>query len=179
MLFKVALLLICAVCGALATSYKDGEAVTLYVNKIGPFYNPQETYHYYELPVCRPEKIEHKSLSLAEILNGDRMAISTYKINFLRAAEDQTLCSFELKHDELEHMIEAIEELYYFEFVLDGIPMRGFLGRFEEEGIFPHIHQVSMFHCRLPEFSHLIAVSIVYFIDSYDMGIGPLSSEIS
>lgn len=37
--------------------YKQGENVTLYVNKVGPYHNPQETYHYYTLPVCRPEKV--------------------------------------------------------------------------------------------------------------------------
>ena len=31
--------------------------VPLYVNKVGPYFNPQETYHYYSLPVCRPEKV--------------------------------------------------------------------------------------------------------------------------
>jgi len=31
--------------------------VDVYVNKVGPFYNPHETYHYYQLPVCRPEKV--------------------------------------------------------------------------------------------------------------------------
>ena len=45
-------------------SYHDGEKVMLYVNKVGPYFNPQETYHYYQLPVCRPDKIEHRSLSL-------------------------------------------------------------------------------------------------------------------
>lgn len=31
--------------------------VPLYVNKVGPYFNPQETYHYYSLPVCRPAKV--------------------------------------------------------------------------------------------------------------------------
>ena len=31
--------------------------VPLYVNKVGPYFNPQETYHYYSLPVCRPDKV--------------------------------------------------------------------------------------------------------------------------
>src|SRR6218665_3932112 len=31
--------------------------VEVYVNKVGPFFNPHETYHYYKLPVCRPEKV--------------------------------------------------------------------------------------------------------------------------
>ena len=31
--------------------------VLLYVNKVGPYFNPHETYHYYQLPVCRPKKV--------------------------------------------------------------------------------------------------------------------------
>ena len=29
--------------------------MTLWVNKMGPFNNPQETYNYYELPFCKVE----------------------------------------------------------------------------------------------------------------------------
>ena len=32
--------------------------VIVYVNKVGPYSNPQETYHYYSLPVCRPSKVK-------------------------------------------------------------------------------------------------------------------------
>lgn len=39
------------------TSYKQGDPVMLYVNKVGPYHNPQETYHYYTLPVCRPKEV--------------------------------------------------------------------------------------------------------------------------
>lgn len=44
--------------------YKQGDNVTLYVNKVGPYHNPQETYHYYTLPVCRPEKVSLCLVSL-------------------------------------------------------------------------------------------------------------------
>lgn len=44
------------------TGYKQGDNVTLYVNKVGPYHNPQETYHYYTLPVCRPEKVSVASV---------------------------------------------------------------------------------------------------------------------
>lgn len=40
-----------------AVSYKQGDPVILYVNKVGPYHNPQETYHYYTLPVCRPKEV--------------------------------------------------------------------------------------------------------------------------
>ena len=55
--------------------YRDGEKVMLYVNKVGPYFNPQETYHYYQLPVCRPEKIEHRSLSLGVNWNTEGWAV--------------------------------------------------------------------------------------------------------
>lgn len=50
-----------------AVGYKQGDNVTLYVNKVGPYHNPQETYHYYTLPVCRPEKVSLCSVSLSVI----------------------------------------------------------------------------------------------------------------
>ena len=31
--------------------------VEVFVNKVGPYFNPHETYHYYQLPVCRPDKV--------------------------------------------------------------------------------------------------------------------------
>ena len=33
-------------------TYKDGEEAILWVNKVGPYHNPQETYLYYSLPFC-------------------------------------------------------------------------------------------------------------------------------
>lgn len=32
--------------------------VALFVNKVGPYFNPHETYHYYSLPVCAPKKVK-------------------------------------------------------------------------------------------------------------------------
>uniref|UniRef100_A0ABM0MUD4 Transmembrane 9 superfamily member n=1 Tax=Saccoglossus kowalevskii TaxID=10224 RepID=A0ABM0MUD4_SACKO len=101
-----------------AEQYKDGDPVPLYVNKVGPYFNPHETYHYYQLPVCRPEKVEHRSLTLGEILDGDRMAVSMYDIKFKEDVTDGKLCTVELKEEDIEQLREAIEDLYYFEFIL-------------------------------------------------------------
>lgn len=78
------------------THYKPGDPVILYVNKVGPYHNPQETHHYYQLPVCCPEKIRHKSLSLGEVLDGDRMAESLYEIRFRENVEKRILCHMQL-----------------------------------------------------------------------------------
>ena len=29
----------------------------MYVNKVGPYFNKHETYHFYGLPVCRPKEV--------------------------------------------------------------------------------------------------------------------------
>lgn len=125
-----------------AVKYKQGEKVVLYVNKVGPYFNPHETYHYYQLPVCRPKKIEHKSLTLGEVLDGDRMAVSLYEINFKQDADKKELCKVTFKENDLQLLRDAIEDLYYFEFVIDEIPVRGFIGHLEEGGFLPHNHKI-------------------------------------
>lgn len=124
--------------------YQQGETVILYVNKVGPYHNPQETYLYYSLPVCAPREIVHRTLSLGELLDGDRMIKSTYQIRFRENAEKQTLCELKLSVNEVEKLHQAVEELYYFEFVLEDIPIRGFVGYMEETGFLPHSHKVGL-----------------------------------
>ncbi|XP_066578935.1 transmembrane 9 superfamily member 1 isoform X2 [Amia ocellicauda] len=130
--------------GSGGATYRTGDPVTLYVNKVGPYHNPQETYHYYTLPVCRPKEVHHKSLSLGEVLDGDRMAESLYEIHFRQNTERRTLCQLTLTDTEVEQLREAVEELYYFEFVLDEIPIWGFVGYMEESGFLPHSHKVGL-----------------------------------
>ncbi|XP_068737553.1 transmembrane 9 superfamily member 1-like isoform X1 [Montipora capricornis] len=125
-----------------AAKYSDGEKVPLYVNKVGPYFNPQETYHYYSLPVCRPEKVEHRSLTLGEVLDGDRMAVAMHEVKFKESVHSKKLCTVALKENDVEQLKEAIEDLYYFEFVLDDLPLRGFIGHLEEGGFLPHTHKV-------------------------------------
>lgn len=43
---------------------------------------------------------------------------------------------------QVDELREAIEELFYFEFVLDDIPIWGFVGYIEESGFLPHSHKV-------------------------------------
>ena len=63
--------------------YQDGEAVTLWVNKVGPYNNPQETYNYYSLPFCRPKgNPGHKWGGLGEVLGGNELIDSQIEIKF-------------------------------------------------------------------------------------------------
>ncbi|XP_077518018.1 transmembrane 9 superfamily member 1-like [Amblyomma americanum] len=139
--YVVTLFCVCAGL-VIAGAYNDGDQVMLYVNKVGPYFNPHETYHYYQLPVCRPDKIVHRSLTLGEILDGDRMAESMYKIHFKVPTEKKVLCTVNLSAEEFKKLKEAIEDLYYFEFVLDGLRLWGFIGQLEEGSLIPHKHKL-------------------------------------
>ncbi len=115
------------------------------MNKVGPFWNPQETYHFYTLPICRPDKIEHRSLTLGEVLDGDRMARSMYRIQFKKNSDNSNLCTASLTQKDINMLAAAIEDFYYFEYVADDIPMRGFVGKFEEENLIPHVHHMYIY----------------------------------
>eukprot|EP00052_Salpingoeca_macrocollata_P016687 m.134589 g.134589 ORF g.134589 m.134589 type:complete len:587 (+) comp20140_c0_seq1:145-1905(+) len=121
--------------------FKEGEEVPMYVNKVGPYFNTHETYHYYSLPVCHPDKIVHRSLTLGEVLDGDRMAEALYKIHFKKDATNTLLCEVDLTNEDVEQLHSAIEDLYYFEFIIDDMPVRGFVGQLEER-VLPHSHRV-------------------------------------
>ena len=71
------------------------------------------------------------------------MAHSMYNLEFKRDANEVELCKATIKSAEIKQLQDAIEDLYYFEFVLDDLPIRGFIGHFEEGGIAPlHQHKV-------------------------------------
>lgn len=129
---------------SLVASYNDNEKIPVYVNKVGPYYNPHETYHYYSLPVCRPEKVEHRSLTLGEVLKGDRMAVAMYDIKFKDSVKGASLCTQNLNEVDVQKLRHAIEELYFFEFLLDDLPVRGFIGHLEEGGFLPHKHKIHL-----------------------------------
>lgn len=61
--------------------------------------------------------MEHRSLTLGEVLDGDRMAVSMYNISFKESFERKTLCTNDLDEPNLMRLRHAIEDLYYFEFV--------------------------------------------------------------
>ncbi|XP_071958712.1 transmembrane 9 superfamily member 1-like [Antedon mediterranea] len=70
------------------------------------------------------------------------MAISMYNLKFKENSENNDLCSLSLKEKDVETLRESIEDLYYFEFVLDDLPVRGFIGHLEEGGFIPHTHKI-------------------------------------
>ena len=84
-------------------------------------------------------------MTLGEVLDGDRMARSLYAIQFKKDVADMQLCTAQLQQKDIELLMSAIEDFYYFEFVTDEIPMRGFIGKFEETNLIPHVHHMYIY----------------------------------
>ncbi len=62
---------------------EKNQTIRVTVAEISPYSNPSETYRYYMLPYCQPEKIIEEWQSLGEDLSGDRTMNSLYTFQFL------------------------------------------------------------------------------------------------
>ena len=89
-----------------AASFKQGDSVSMYANKVGPFNNPSETYQFYTLPFCEAEKQKYKLEYLGEVLEGDRLVNTPFDLSFLEDREDEKLCVKQLTCHQLSHLLQ-------------------------------------------------------------------------
>jgi transmembrane 9 superfamily protein 3 len=109
--------------------YDDGEEVVLWVNKVGPFRNPQETYMFYSLPYCTPEEqVESGFEGLGEALQGYELRKSPMKIYFKRDVEKTLICSQELGIEEAKKFSHAVANQYWYQLFMDDLPIWGMVG---------------------------------------------------
>ncbi|CAL5358458.1 unnamed protein product [Camellia sinensis] len=114
--------------------YQPDDPVTLWVNKVGPYNNPQETYNYYSLPFCHPiGEMAHKWGGLGEVLGGNELIDSQIDIKFQKNMEKTTICDLELDEAKVKQFKDAIESSYWFEFFMGmlrtyDLPLWGFVG---------------------------------------------------
>ncbi|CAI0375323.1 unnamed protein product [Linum tenue] len=130
-LFLCALLLISPLVLASESDhkYQPDDPVTLWVNKVGPYNNPQETYNYYSLPFCRPAgNSAHKWGGLGEVLGGNELIDSLLDIKFQKNVDKGSICQLDLDEAKVRQFKDAIENSYWFEFFMDDLPLWGFVG---------------------------------------------------
>jgi len=134
--------------------YKLQDPVPFYVNKIGPYSNPSETYPYYSLPFCRPaeKKIQHRHYDIGEALDGDTFSASLYDLRFGVPVPWRELCTVHLNKAEIKNLKKAIEKFYYFEMLYDDLPIYGFIGTVDFSSgtpryfLFKHLHFSIMYN---------------------------------
>jgi len=113
--------------------YEPEDEVPFFVNKIGPYSNPTETYEFYSLPFCRPQTIAVHHHSIGEDLTGDHKVSSLYDIRFKVPIYFSRLCTQPATVEGVKEFRDAIDKFYYFEMIYDGIPLRGFIGTIDTE----------------------------------------------
>jgi len=122
---------ILALASAQSAKYSKGDHVPLFANKVGPFANPSEQYEYYTLPFCAPKTEIRKNQHLGEVLAGDRMMETLFKLPFLDSFAHKRVCSYHLRPKDIQRFQDAIDQDYYFEFIYDDLPVWGFIGEKE------------------------------------------------
>nr|CCA19624.1 endomembrane protein 70like protein putative [Albugo laibachii Nc14]CCA22874.1 endomembrane protein 70like protein putative [Albugo laibachii Nc14] len=113
-------------------SYRIGDNVVIWVNKIGPYNNPQETYTYNSLPFCKPlgmEEPEAHALGIGEILEGNELFNSGQITRFAIDTEKTTLCSQILSDADALKFAAAVDEHYWYQLSVDDLPVWGLVGK--------------------------------------------------
>ncbi|OAY68593.1 Transmembrane 9 superfamily member 3 [Ananas comosus] len=131
-------ILLCSMIVTVASSavnhrYLAGDPVPFYANKVGPYHNPSETYRYFDLPFCSPERAKDKFEALGEVLNGDRLVDSPYKVDFHVDVESKSVCRKKLTKEDVAKFRNAVSNDYYFQMYFDDLPVWGFIGKVDKD----------------------------------------------
>ncbi|KAJ2780404.1 hypothetical protein H4R18_003485 [Coemansia javaensis] len=105
-----------------AAEFKVGDAVPLYVNRAFSEHVPLP-FAYYDLPfVCRPQTVQRPWLNIGEVLRGDRIASSEYRLEMGRNSSCQVLCTKTLDAAAGREAKRFAEQDYRVEWLVDGLP---------------------------------------------------------
>jgi transmembrane 9 superfamily protein 3 len=122
--------------------YKKDEHIELWVNKVGPYANPQEAYEYYKLPYCAPDTKHHpesshgggrwnewKSLTMGEHLGGHALRHSGHDILFMSKFKKPEKCTTKpLTLEQVDQFSKAIQHRWFYQMYLDDLPVWGMVG---------------------------------------------------
>merc|ERR1719247_4074968 len=101
-------------------AYDVAEEVVVSMNKVWPYANPTETYRYYDFPFCQPTTIMPHFMTLGQVLRGDRLVNSLYKMSFKQDTAQTSICNKTYQFLEIENLKRSIDQNYMFElFVTD------------------------------------------------------------
>eukprot|EP00566_Odontella_aurita_P008305 CAMPEP_0113554222 /NCGR_PEP_ID=MMETSP0015_2-20120614/16032_1 /TAXON_ID=2838 /ORGANISM="Odontella" /LENGTH=678 /DNA_ID=CAMNT_0000455345 /DNA_START=82 /DNA_END=2118 /DNA_ORIENTATION=+ /assembly_acc=CAM_ASM_000160 len=145
---------------AAGNRYKAGDKVELWVNKVGPYANPQEAFEYYALPYCAPETEHHpvtgsdtsvfnsiKSYSgIGERLGGNVLRHTGHDLTFAPDTSNQPIveeCSTgELGKEESDKFAKAARDQWFYQMYLDDLPVWGMVGEMlpDAEGAKGQLH---------------------------------------
>lgn len=114
--------------------YHKGDAVKLLSNKIGPYFNPDQTYRFSDFHLFCQSKVseEHvKDQYFGEDLEGDsKSEFVGISLGYIENKPRTPLCQVTLTPEDYAQVVVMTKEKWYYEFVLDDLPMNGFVGKY-------------------------------------------------
>lgn len=111
--------------------YEDGEDVSVWLSKVGPYHNPQEVYSYYSLPFCRPTNHlvpETRIGGLGEILEGNELQNSDIPVTFGVDVDHAPVCRMTLDAAAAQLLAYAVSNHYWYQLFIDELPVWGMVG---------------------------------------------------
>jgi len=114
--------------------WKDSEDIIIWANKIGPSYNPQESYEYYTLPFCKGSKpLSERFHTLGEAIEGNRLFDTGHVLKFKEDSSNVLLCSLTLSAEDKKAFQYAVSSNYWTEFYVDDLPALDMIGEIHTE----------------------------------------------
>jgi len=107
--------------GVAPREFEKGDNINVKVNKLFSM-KTQVPYQYYTLPYCEPDTIMYKQQNLGEILRGDEITNSPYKVKMQDNITCEKMCEVELDDEQMKTYKEMIENEYFTNLLVDNIP---------------------------------------------------------
>jgi len=128
----ILLLLSLALADERTHTYETGEEVILWFNKVSPFNNPQESYSYSKLPLCRGPRKEHLyAPGLGEAIEGNELIDSGMDLKFLENSPSQAFCTKKLSRGDVRVLMDAIKREFWIQLYMDDLPLWSELGKID------------------------------------------------
>lgn len=125
-----AALLPCAVIADEDTNiYREGEAVRVYGNKIGPLHNTFETYDLFRTPGCPPLSWTPRPPTLGQALVGDKLYELNISVQFPRNVQKGVICEFTPTEADVLRWRHMILSGYAYQLLVDGLPLWAVFGK--------------------------------------------------
>ncbi|ORC84886.1 putative endomembrane protein [Trypanosoma theileri] len=140
--FLIVLATITARAGEDTNTYKDGEPVRVYANKIGPLHNALETYDFFRTPGCPPASNEQKAPTLGQALVGDELYELNVSIHYNQDVKRAVICSFTPTEGDITRWKEMITGNYAYQLLVDELPLWAMFGKMTSNGPMIYLHRI-------------------------------------
>eukprot|EP01035_Chromulina_nebulosa_P068268 gene68268-93544_t len=108
--------------GVTPHTYQQRDPVKIFVSKLTST-KTQIPYDYYSLPYCKPEIAGLQAENLGEVISGDRIENSVYKLDVKVPKACEVACVKKLKKAERDSFIRAVDDDYRVHWMVDNLPV--------------------------------------------------------